>query len=228
MVTLVQQSEREHWIRTGFFTGLVILLPLALTVGIVGFLTDLLTNPFVGMAESALETLGIGNSGILFLTPKQTLRYGSQFIILLLLFFATVSLGFIGQWFLIHTVIGLGEKIVQRIPFIRSVYKTSQEVIHTLFAAKTKSFKQVALVPFFPGDTLAIGLVTAEGIKKANDKKYQDLISVFVPTTPNPTSGFLVMFEQKDVIYLDMKVEEALKHIISCGVIPTPFVKKEG
>ena len=94
-----------------------------------------------------------------------------------------------------------------------------------MFGSSSNSFKQVVMVPF-PGEkTYSIGLVTREnlpGLPKAQNPK-ETLVAVFVPTTPNPTSGFLMMYKQSDLVYLDMKVEDAFKYVISCGVIATPF-----
>ena len=114
---------------------------------------------------------------------------------------------------------------MHRIPIIRTVYKTCQEVINTIFATKTKSFKQVVLVPFPDEGSYSIGLVTQENIPNLAKKSCDDLTAVFVPTTPNPTSGFLMMFEEKDLIHLDMKIEDAFKYIISCGECHPPFRK---
>ncbi|MEI8366097.1 MAG: DUF502 domain-containing protein, partial [Parachlamydiaceae bacterium] len=120
-----------------------------------------------------------------------------------------------------HYLISVWERLVARIPFIRSVYKTCRDVIGTLFTSSSNSFKQVVLVPYPSQDTKAIGLVTRDNIQIDGSKEV--LIAVFIPTTPNPTSGFLILFKKDSLIYLDMKVEDALKYVISCGVIPTPI-----
>lgn len=207
-----------------FITGLVILLPVALTLAIVAFIFNLLTEPFVGIVKAILVYFNVLKDGFLLLSADQIQKYISQLIILLLLFFFTVGLGWLARWFFFHYIIRLWESLLHRIPFIRSVYKVSQDVIKTLFASKSRSFKQVVMVPFPNHETLSIGLVTHEDLPPIHDD-LSPLVAVFVPTTPNPTSGFLMMFKQKDLIYLDMKVEEALKFIISCGVISTPIKK---
>jgi uncharacterized membrane protein len=98
-------------------------------------------------------------------------------------------------------------------------------VIKTIFGTTTRSFKQVVLVPFPNKETYSLGLVTREEIPAFKGGEEKELIAVFVPTTPNPTSGFLMMFEAEDLVFLDMRVEDAFKYIISCGVIMSPFVK---
>lgn len=208
-------------LKTYFITGLVILLPLALTSAIVIFIVNLLTDPFVGIVKSVLDHYNFLTNGFLFLSADQVQQYSSQVIILLLLFFATVGLGSLARWFFFHYLISFWERLVARIPFIRSVYKTCQDVIGTLFRSSSNSFKQVVLVPYPSEQTKAIGLVTRENISLEGTNT--TMVAVFIPTTPNPTSGFLILFKPESILYLDMKVEDALKYVISCGVIPTPI-----
>ncbi|HEV8051475.1 MAG TPA: DUF502 domain-containing protein [Parachlamydiaceae bacterium] len=207
-------------IKAYFITGVVILLPLAFTLGIVIFLFNLLTEPFVGIVKSILGHYNLLDSGFLFLTSDQIQKVFSQFIILVLLFFFTVSLGIVARWFFFHYLVRIWDLMLAKIPFINGVYRTCQDIIQTLFASSSSSFKQVVMVPFPSPGTLAIGFVTNESIPGINNSM-EPLVAVFVPTTPNPTSGFLMMFRESDLVYLDMKVEDALKYVISCGVIPT-------
>lgn len=205
--------------RKYFVTGLVILLPLALTSAIVLFIVRFLTNPFIGVAENILSQFGLLNRGFLLLSPEQTLRYGSQFVILLMLFGVTVLFGFVTRWVFVHWFIRMGDYILHRIPFVNKVYKTTQDVISTVFESQSKAFKQVVMVPFPNKQTWCIGLVTREAPKACSNLADTHLQSVFVPTTPNPTSGYLLMFPEREIIYLDMHVEDAVKFIMSCGVI---------
>ena len=207
-----------------FITGLLLLLPIALTFIIVGFLVNLLTDPFIDFTEQVLEGFGLLNGGFLFFSKQQILKMISRVAILLLLLFFTTVLGVIARWFFLHTFIRVGEKVLHRIPLVNTVYKTSKDVIQTLFTQDSISFKQVALVPFPSKSVRSIGLVTKKEIEGTLDSKFT---SVFVPTTPNPTSGFLVMFPQDQVTYLDMTVEDAFKCIISCGIITCPFKEKK-
>lgn len=205
-------------IRKYFLTGLAVLLPVTLTILIVIFVFNLLTAPFAGMIKGALSY-----HHLLQKTPEKLQELLSQLIILVLLFFFTIFLGMIGRWLLIRYIIRFSERLVQRIPFIRAVYNTCKDVIKTLFTSQNKSFKQVVLVPY-PNDKIyTIGLVTRDDMRGLGSYADEDLVGVFVPCTPNPTSGFLMMFKKKDLIFLEMKVEDAFKYIISCGVISIPF-----
>ena len=207
-----------------FLTGLALLLPIALTLAIVTFVVNVLTAPFIGFVKPLLGRWNLFQDGFLFLSARQVLQYGSQGLILLLLFACTVLLGWLTRWFFMHYFIRVSDYILHRIPLFNTIYKTSQEVIKTIFASETRSFKQVALVPFPNVHTQSIGLVTKEGITGLNK---QELTAVFVPTTPNPTSGFMILFNRDDITLLDMAVEDAFKYIISCGVIPTPIREQQ-
>ena len=209
-----------------FITGLVILLPLVVTIAVVIFLVNFLTEPFIGVVSAILTKLHIINKGFLFLTPEQLLRYGSKVIILILLFLITVGLGIIARWFFINTFFRMGDWILHRIPIVNTVYNTTQDIIKTLFVSDKSTFKQVVMVPFPRPDVFVLGLIARDSPRICSQTAGEDLVSVFVPTTPNPTTGFLLMFKRADLVPIDMRPEDAIKYIVSCGVIvpeaPTP------
>ncbi|MBA3237978.1 MAG: DUF502 domain-containing protein [Parachlamydiaceae bacterium] len=210
-------------------TGLVILLPLALTIILVTFIFNLLTAPFVDFAEDILNYFGLFSSGFLFFTAHEMKLAISKLMILVFLFFFTVTLGALARWYLIRYLLKVWDFILHRIPFVSTIYKVSQDVIKTIFASDTNSFKQVVMVPFPHADSYSLGLVTRDDLPALHDPNGPPLIAVFVPTTPNPTSGFLITYEEKDLIYLDIKIEDAFKCILSCGVLLPAFnrVSKE-
>jgi uncharacterized membrane protein len=202
-----------------FITGLVILLPLVVTIAIAIFLVNFLTEPFIGLVSAILAKFDLINKGFLFLSPEQVLRYGSKVIILILLFVITIGLGMVTRWFLINSLFRLGDNILHRIPIINTVYKTTQDIIKTLFVSDKNTFKQVVMVPFPRHDVFVLGLIARESPEVCSSAAGNELISVFVPTTPNPTTGFLLMFKRSDLTYIDMRPEDAIKYIVSCGVI---------
>lgn len=203
-----------------FLTGLALLLPLALTFAIVAFFLNLLTDPFVGMVKNILGHFHVVEKGFWFFSAEQIEKYISQFLVLIFLFAITVFLGFITRWVVIHYLFRMGEYVLHRIPLVNTIYKTLQDVMQTIFTTKTRSFKQVVLIPFPNEFTFSVGLITRE---RLHGVEMEERVAVFVPTTPNPTSGFLMMAKRDDLIFLDMKIEEALKYIISCGVILGEF-----
>lgn len=206
-----------------FATGLVILLPLALTLVVVIFVFNFLTQPFLGLTRAIMEHYGLLDTGFLFLSASQLQTAVSQVLILVTLFLFTVALGFIARWFFFHYFIRFWESLIQRIPLVSSIYNACKDVIKTIFASKSSAFKQVVMVRFPNADTLTIGLVTREDFSNPSLDSDTNYLVVFVPTTPNPTSGFLTIVKKEDAVHLDMTIEEAFKYIISCGVIMPPF-----
>lgn len=209
--------------RKYFVTGLVFLLPLVVTIAVLIWLVNLLTKPFIGIVSALLTKLGLMGKGFLFLSPEQVLRTSSQLIILILLFLFTVILGVITRWFFVHYIFKLGDRVLSRIPVVNTVYKTTQDIIKTLFVSDKNTFKQVVMVPFPREDVYVLGLIVRESPEQCSTAADEDLTSVLVPTTPNPTTGFLLMIKRRDLIFVDLKPEEAIKYIVSCGVIvPKP------
>ncbi|WP_075882854.1 DUF502 domain-containing protein [Candidatus Protochlamydia sp. W-9] len=206
-----------------FITGLVILLPAALTIGVVIFIFNLLTTPFLGIVKIVFEQYGLFERGFLFLNSEQFQNILAQILILTSLFFITILLGLIGRWFFFRSVIKFAEYLFRNIPLVNTVYNTCKDVIKTLFNSKANSFKQVVLVRFPNPSTYSIGFITKEGLLGLHNTPFENSSIVFIPTTPNPTSGFLLVYRQEDILYLDMKVEEAFKYIISCGMITPSF-----
>lgn len=194
-----------------FLTGLVVFLPLALTFWIVSFLFNLMTEPFLGMSELLLTALGVESHEVRQLIGK--------LLALLFLLGAIIGLGAVGRYFFFSYLMEWSDAILHKIPVISSVYKTSQDLIHTIMTSSAKSFQQVVLVPFPHAKALVVGFVTRD------DAEIEGKIAVFIPTTPNPTSGFLVMYDRQQLVHLDIKVDEALRFVISCGVLPTQLHK---
>ena len=205
-----------------FITGLIILLPLAVTLAVMVFIFNILTVPFAGALSALLSHYNFLGNGFFIFTDEQIQFFISQIFVLLFMFFFTVLLGIIAHWFFVKYLIRVWDYILHRIPFVSTLYKACKDVINTIFASKTKSFKQVVLVPFPSLESKSIGLVTQDNLNWYGNEQNL-LTAVFVPTTPNPTSGFLMMFDPKDLTYVDMKVEDAFKYVISCGVILSPF-----
>jgi uncharacterized membrane protein len=210
-----------------FITGLAILLPLTVTIAIITFIVNFLTKPFMGFVVKFLSHSKIKDVSVLFFSSEQVIKIGSQILILVSLLLITILLGYITRWFFIKSLLNLSDKILHRIPIVNKVYKTTQEIIKTLFVTDKNSFKQVVLVPFPSDKTYSLGFVSRKAPKACNDIKNEELTSVFIPTTPNPTTGFLLMFKKKDLIFLKMKPEDAVKYIVSCGVIIPPENLKE-
>ncbi len=203
-----------------FITGLVILLPLAVTIAIIGWLIDLLTAPFVSIVSSFFVHLGIFSKGFLLISQEQIVRFVSQLLILVAIFFLVIGLGMAARKFFITGMLNWGDRLLLRIPVFGSVYRTTKDIIKTLFASDKKTLRQVVMVAFPHEKVYTLGFVAGEAPESCSKAlQEEELISVLIPTTPNPTCGFLLLYKKADLIYLDMKTEDAIKFIISCGVI---------
>lgn len=201
-----------------FLTGLAILLPVVVTIALVVFLINLLTKPFVGIVSSLLSQFPLLDRNFFFLSKADLILYTSKCLILIFLFFLTVGLGILARWLFTHTLLKLFDQVLDRIPLVNTVYKTTKEIIKTLFSDKNP-FNQVVIVPFPHEKSFVLGLIAGEAptvCKKALD---ESLVSVFVPTTPNPTNGFLFLFKRSEIIEISMPPEDAIKYIVSCGMI---------
>ena len=208
-------------------TGLVILLPLALTVAILQFLIRFLTNPFLEIVTNLLSRTSFAQKGFLFFSPEQIMRYTSQGIILVCLFLGILLLGMLARWYFVRWLIQCGDEILHRLPLVNKIYRATKDIVVHMFGQGTNSFHQVVMVPF-PGEGIfALGFLSQKAPLACNEKEDGEMISVFVPTAPNPTTGFTIMYRSKEIQYINMKPEEAIKYIVSCGVV-TPHEDQQG
>ena len=198
---------------------MIILLPLAVTVGLVAFIVRLLTNPFVGWVKNFLQMHQLQPGKFFFLSQDQVILVSAQALILFTLFIFTLFLGMITRWFFIKSMIEFFDSLLLKIPLVNKIYKTTQEIIRTLFSSDKNSFKEVVLAPFPNKETFTLGLVSRDAPKYCSKATQKELVTVFVMTAPNPTTGYLMMFAREDLIPIDMKIEDAVKYIISCGIL---------
>lgn len=198
-----------------------------LTLAIVIFVFNLLTEPLAGAVAGIFDHYDLLERDFFFASGHEIQYFISQLLILGLIFGLTVALGMIARYFFINSLLSLWDKVMHKIPLVRTIYKSSKDVINTLLASSNNSFKQVVLAPFPYKGAYAIGLVTQVGIEGIGNASGKEQIAVFIPTTPNPTSGFLMLYSKEDLLFLDMRVEEAFKYVLSCGVVSTTFKVKE-
>ena len=186
-------------LRNYFFTGVIVLVPIGFTLYLSKFLINFSTK---------LVPIG--------LNPNTYLPYSIPGLeIFLTIIFITIvgglSLSFLGKKFL-----QIIDDLFKRIPILRTIYSAIGQMTDS-FRNQEGNKKSVVLIEYPRKDTWAVGFATKENYGEIKNKTNKELINVFVPTTPNPTSGFLLMFPKKDLIYLDMSFEEASKFIVSAG-----------
>lgn len=205
-----------------FTTGLAILLPIVFTGMIVGILINFLTKPFLTHTKALLVQWSFFQESIFF-NEAAFLTIISKIVILCALSSAVILIGWLGQWFLIDALFRFGNYILHRLPFVNKIYKACQDIVQTIFSPSSRTFSQVVLVPFPNHHSLSIGLITSHSLNCENIPETEQTFSVFIPGTPNPTVGFMLMLKKEQLIFVDMKVDEAMKFIVSCGVVMPEF-----
>lgn len=143
-------------------------------------------------------------------------------LLLMLLVVGFFAAGLIGRM-----VFRLGESLIDRVPVVRSVYGALKQIFETVFADSSSSFREVVLVEYPRRGLWAVGFITGRTRGEVRDRIDRDLVNVFLPTTPNPTSGFLLFVPREDLVHLDMSVEEGIKMVISAGIVTPPRAAAE-
>lgn len=194
-------------------TGLALLLPVALTLMVIFFLIDFLTSPFVHLVSEHLFTKGP--------IPPSIILFISRILALILLCVFIFLLGVVARWFLIKNILSATNNILSRIPLIKTVYKVSRDIVLALFSLDgKKAFKYPVMIPFPEKPTYTMGFQAGEVADEIKEVcGATPLVSVFAPTAPHPITGFLFLVPEKDVHKLDMTNEEAVKFLVSCGLI---------
>jgi len=209
--------------KTYLSSGLIILLPIILTVMIVNFLINFLTHPFLESTTLFLEKLPFFHQSFFLFHLTSFIVFSSKLFILLMLCGFVLLMGLLGNLFLINLFFRFSDFIIHRLPFINKIYKACQEVVHNLFSS-SKQFSQVVFAPFPHTGSLSLGLVTNEAIiLKNSEHGSEQFVSVFIPGTPNPSVGFMLLFKKEKLLFVNLKVEEAMKFIVSCGIVMPDF-----
>ena len=198
-------------------TGLIILLPVALTLMIIFFLFDLFTEPFISIVGPLMELI---QAKLPFTIPGGFTLFLSRLLSLIFLCIFIFFLGFVTQLFIVKHLIGWGNQLMYKIPFIRTVYRVSRDVFSALFSPEgKKAFKRPVMIPFPHKPNYCIGFLAGEVAQECQEKINEPLASVFTPTAPHPISGFLFLVPKNDLKEIDMNNEKAVKFLVSCGMI---------
>ena len=209
-------------LRTSFLTGIVVIAPVALTIwliwSVIGWF-DGFVLPFVPDAyrpEKILNTL-FGYD------LKLNIR-GVGVVVFLV--FATL-VGWLAKGLIGRSFIKYAENLVNRMPVVRSFYSGIKQIAETVFAQQERSFEKACMIEYPRKGIWAIGFISTAAKGEIAERKSSagPMVSVFVPTTPNPTSGFLLFFPKADIIELDMSIEDAAKLVISAGLVYPPAKK---
>lgn len=205
-------------LRGNFLTGLVVIAPVGLTIWliwtVVGWI-DGFVLPLVPQSYHPDRLI----QDYFGLDPKVQINVRGIGVVIFLIF--TMLIGWVAKGFIGRSLIRSAESLVERTPVVRSIYSGIKQISETIFAQSDRSFEQACMIEYPRKGIFAVGFVSTEAkgevAAKASDGR--EMLSVFIPTTPNPTSGFLLFLPKEDVTILDMSVEDAAKLVISAGLV---------
>jgi uncharacterized membrane protein len=193
-------------VRKWLLAGLLVIVPVAITVAVLRWIIDTLDQTLLILPEAWQpdRLIGVHIPG-----------FGVLLTLAILLLVGAVASNFIGK-----KLVRLGDAIVTRIPVVRSIYSSVKQVSDTLFSESGNAFRTAVLVQWPREGVWTIGFVTGTpGGDVTNYLRGEEFVSVYVPTTPNPTGGYFVMLRKSDCIELKMSVDDALKYVVSMGVV---------
>ncbi|MGD2170441.1 MAG: DUF502 domain-containing protein [Chlamydiota bacterium] len=205
--------------KKAFLTGLIILMPVALTVMVVFFVVDLFTDPFVNFFKDFLSKQH-------WIRSANLLTFVARLFSLISVCLFIFLLGFLTRLFFVRWMLGVANQWISKIPLIKPVYNTSKDIVNALFQQEGKAFKKPLMIPFPTDKSFSVGFETGEIPTCCSEKINKELVPVFIPTAPHPISGFMLMVPKEKTHLIDMTNEQAVKLTVSCGVIlPEDFTK---
>ena len=192
--------------RRYFLAGILVTSPILITAYVTWLIVTFVDTQVAGMLPESLD----------FTTklPHQIPGIGLIISIITITFIGAITPGFIGR-----TLLKAGERILNKMPVVRSIYGAIKQIMETVMSTNSDSFREVVLVEYPRKGIWVIGFVTGETKGEVQSLTKDKVINIFVPTTPNPTSGFLLFLPKKDLVYMAMKVEDAVKMVISGGIV---------
>lgn len=199
-------------LRQYFITGLLVWLPMAVTIWVLTWLYGLLDGIFLSVLGAANAVIpGMGH-------PADVLRsipgFGVLIVAVVIVATGVFVANIFGQWWLRQW-----DKMMNRIPVVRNIYTSVKQVSDTLFSGSGNAFSKALLIRYPHTEAWSMAFLTGRPGGEVASKLDGEYVSVFIPTTPNPTSGFFLMLPRHHIIELDMSVDDALKYIISMGVV---------
>jgi len=185
--------------------GILVWLPIGVTVFLLRILIGLMDRSLLLIPERY--------------RPEELLGYGIPGLGLLLTFVVLLVTGVLAANIVGRSMVGVWESLLDRIPIVRSIYSGAKNFAEIVLSDTNHSFKRVLLIQYPRKGLYSLAFQTASELGEVQGRTGEEVICAFLPTTPNPTSGFIIMVPRKDVVLLDMEVDEALKMIISLGVV---------
>ena len=201
-------------LRNYFLTGIIVTAPISIPLYVswqfIAFI-DRQVTPMIPPIYNPETYLPFGLPGL-----------GLVVMVVVLMIIGALAAGFVGRWFM-----RISEHLLARMPVVRTIYSALKQVFETVFAEKSKAFREVVLIEYPRKGIWVIGFATGTTKGEVQNIIEDEVVNIFLPTTPNPTSGFLLFLPRKDVIFLAMTVEEGVKMVISGGVVTPPDSRPE-
>ena len=197
-------------LRNAFFTGIVVILPLGVTIIVINFLLDRLGTPasklFFWFLDKELKAMPV-------------VQIGLELISVLVVFLLITLLGYGSRVFIGRIILHNMERLLDQVPVLNTFYRSVKQIVQTFSQQKKAVFQQVVLIEYPRKDCYALGFLTSSAKGETQDATGEYIVNVFVPTTPNPTSGFLLMVPETDIKRLQMTIADGMKLIISGGAV---------
>ncbi|EDY83456.1 conserved hypothetical protein [Verrucomicrobiia bacterium DG1235] len=203
-------------LRKSFFSGLVLLAPIGITLFVFNWLVVKVGG---SVKEPLLQLFFIPED----LISKESLSTVWNILATIIVLLCITLLGYFSRYFIAKYMFSIGERFLNNVPIINTVYTSVKQIVDTFSSQNRAVFQKVVLVEFPKENCYALGFLTGDGKGEIQHKTDDFLQNVFVPTTPNPTSGFLVMMKKEDIRILDMTVGQGMKLIISGGAVAPPY-----
>lgn len=211
-----QPKKKSPTLRRTFLTGLIVLTPVLVTIWVVRLVLKTVTDAVTPTVQGLIHVLHIEQDWVQFIAPLIGLILSA----LVIYFLGALAGNVLGR----QLIAGL-ERLLMQIPVVRGIYSATRQFLQTFSGDKNKAFNKVVLFEYPRKGLWTMGLLTGETRGEVQNETAEDVVSVFVPTTPNPTSGWLIFVPKNDLKELSMSVDDAFKMIISGGIL-TPEVGK--
>ena len=197
-------------LRTYFFAGVLVVAPIGITLYIAWLILDFVDSRIIPLIPPRYnpETY----------LPFDIPGLGVIIVLVVITAIGATAASFVGRFF-----VRLAERIVTRMPVIRGIYGAVKQLVESVFSQKAGAFRQVVLVEWPREGTWTLGFLTSQTASEIQRRLPREVVSVMVPTTPNPTSGYIVFVPKEAVIPLEMSVEDAMKMVLSSGIVVPPY-----
>lgn len=196
-------------LRAYFFAGVLVTAPIGITLYLVWLFVDFVDSqvtPLIPVRYNPETYLPFSIPGL-----------GLLVSVVALIFIGAFTAGLVGRW-----TLGLFDRLMARMPVVRNLHSALKQILETVLAQKSNAFRQVVLVEYPRRGVWAIAFITGDTVGEVQNRTADQMVNVFLPTTPNPTSGFLLFLPREDVHVLNMTVEEGIKMVVSGGIVTPP------